>query len=335
MQSFFDYMKNIEGNINVEFYNGRDESLLSCLNRIEPDVFFASRNILGKKISIPWISYIADFQHKYYHEYFSSEECLNRDIHYATIIRDAPAILVNSYSVYKDIYRFYPYACSRIFSLPFAAAPMANWFLPPPKDICQKYGIPKKFFIICNQFWKHKSHITAFEALHDLISRKGNNEYCHIVCTGNTDDYRFPSYYKELKEKIEAIGIKDKVFFLGFIPKIDQIQLMKESIAVIQPTLFEGGPGGGSIYDAISLGVPAIISDIPVNREIDSELLRFFPVGSFKELSIAMEDFAKYPPQRRKAEDLIKEGRLRTSQLRQTILDAIRFVTNGTTLKAR
>ena len=110
---------------------------------------------------------------------------------------------------------------------------------------------------------------------------------------------------------------------------------MKESIAVIQPTLFEGGPGGGSIYDAISLGVPAIISDIPVNREIDSELLRFFPVGSFKELSIAMEDFAKYPPQRRKAEDLIKEGRLRTSQLRQTILDAIRFVTNGTTLKAR
>ena len=57
---------------------------------------------------------------------------------------------------------------------------------------------------------------------------------------------------------------------LGFIPKPDQIRLMREAVAVVQPTLFEGGPGGGSIYNAIALGRPVIVSDLPVNREIES-----------------------------------------------------------------
>ena len=53
---------------------------------------------------------------------------------------------------------------------------------------------------------------------------------------------------------MDELGINDDVEIVGHIPKLDQIALLKNSIAVIQPTLFEGGPGGGSAYDAISLG---------------------------------------------------------------------------------
>ena len=37
------------------------------------------------------------------------------------------------------------------------------------------------------------------------------------------------------------------------INKKDQLSLIRSAKALIQPTLFEGGPGGGSCRDAISL----------------------------------------------------------------------------------
>jgi hypothetical protein len=45
---------------------------------------------------------------------------------------------------------------------------------------------------------------------------------------------------------------------------------------MVQPSLFEGGPGGGSVFDAISLGVPCIVSDVQVNLELNEPIVTFF-----------------------------------------------------------
>jgi glycosyltransferase involved in cell wall biosynthesis len=87
---------------------------------------------------------------------------------------------------------------------------------------------------------------------------------------------------------LNSLGIADKVKILGHIPKLDQIALLKKSLAVIQTTLFEGGPGGGSVYDSISLGVPAIVSNIPINLEIDCGDVVYFKVGNDTDLGDAM-----------------------------------------------
>ena len=59
---------------------------------------------------------------------------------------------------------------------------------------------------------------------------------------------------------------------------------MGKSKALIQPTLFEGGPGGGSVYDAISLDVPIILSNIEVNQEVKYNKTLFFNPYDYKEL---------------------------------------------------
>ena len=70
--------------------------------------------------------------------------------------------------------------------------------------------------------------------------------------------------------------------------------LLKKSIAVIQPTLFEGGPGGGASYDAISLGKPLIVSDIAVNREIEeNERVFFFMAKNTNSLMKKMNEVSK------------------------------------------
>jgi glycosyltransferase involved in cell wall biosynthesis len=51
---------------------------------------------------------------------------------------------------------------------------------------------------------------------------------------------------------------------------------MRSAVALVQPSLFEGGPGGGAVFDAVSLGVSCIVSDIKVNRELNDPIVTFF-----------------------------------------------------------
>ena len=59
---------------------------------------------------------------------------------------------------------------------------------------------------------------------------------------------------------------------------------------MVQPSIYEGGPGGFSSADAISLNKKVIISDIKINSEIkkDSRFIFFNPYDP-SELSNKME----------------------------------------------
>jgi glycosyltransferase involved in cell wall biosynthesis len=162
--------------------------------------------------------------------------------------------------------------------------------------------LPKKYFLISNQLWVHKDHKTAFKAL--WLLRRQEYTDIHIICTGQTYDFRFPSYYQEVQDYIIELGLETHIHFLGFIPKIEQIAILQKSIAIIQPTLFEGGPGGGAAYDAVAYGVPAIVSDIPVNTEIQYPLVVFFKVGNAEDLCQKMISQLNNPLARPSLEEL-------------------------------
>jgi hypothetical protein len=68
-------------------------------------------------------------------------------------------------------------------------------------------------------------------------------------------------------QAISTYGLANQIYLLGLIPKIDQIQLMRHSLAVIQPSLFEGW--STVVEDARCLGKKIILSDIPVHMEQD------------------------------------------------------------------
>lgn len=109
------------------------------------------------------------------------------------------------------------------------------------------------------------------------------------------EDYRNPVYIKNLKMLIENIVHKDKIHFVGLLPKLDQINIMINSIAVIQPTLFEGSLGGGSIHESIAYGIRNIISDIPINLEIEDSLTTFFKASDEDDLALQMYKLCLQP----------------------------------------
>ena len=85
------------------------------------------------------------------------------------------------------------------------------------------------------------------------------------------------------------MNCQQNIHFLGYIPKPDQIAIMRNAIGLIQPTLFEGGPGGGAVYNALCLGITCLISDIKVNREITGyDNVYFFDPNNSSELATLM-----------------------------------------------
>ena len=110
---------------------------------------------------------------------------------------------------------------------------------------------------------------------------------------------------------------------LGLIPKRAQIELLKGAVALVQPTLYEGGPGGGAAFDAIALDVPVLASDIPVNREIEGGDVRFFPPTDDKELAQLMSAAIGHAPVRRPPETLLAAGQAKIAAAGETLWSSL------------
>ena len=136
------------------------------------------------------------------------------------------------------------------------------------------------YFFLPNQFWKHKNHIAVFKAI--LINKP--NDYI-IICSGETFDHRDPSgdHFNMLEDFIFSNQLSKYIKILGPIPYNDVISLMMNSVAVINPSLFEGW--SSSVEEAKSIHKDIILSNIKVHLEQNPEFGHFFDPNNPKELS--------------------------------------------------
>lgn len=307
----------------VVFHNTTRAGLTACLRRVEASVVFPVLLPFVLPFPFPWVAYVPDLQHLRFPANFSLFKRCLRAVGYRRLVRTAPVLIVTSMDAERDLLEFYPTCAGRTVVLPFAPVPRRSWFLEGRRDVKAKYGLPRKYFVVCNQFWKHKSHTTAFEALARLSGRR-EADGVGLVCTGRTDDYRFPGLFLSLRRQLDALGISNRVVFTGHIDKLDQIAMVIQSVGVLQPTLFEGAPGAGVVCEAAAIGTPSIVSDIPVNREIESPYVRFFRAGDADDLADKMLDLLDETPTRPDPDALFAEGEKQKRILGEAILGALR-----------
>lgn len=231
------------------------------------------------------IGYLFDFQHKYLPQFFSYEQKRFRDIFFKDILDSNDYIIVNSKKTKKDILKFYKKIKSKIFVLPFA--PYLDFNL----DILEKKKNLNKYFIISNQFWSHKNFETVVNAMKFF-----KDENCELLITGNVDLKKNYKYFTEINNLVNRLNLSKKIKFLGNLEKTKQLSLMFNSLCVIQPSLFEGGPGGFSAYEAISLDKYLLLSDIEVNKEAKSKKIVFFKKKNAKDLFGKMNKIYKTTP---------------------------------------
>jgi glycosyltransferase involved in cell wall biosynthesis len=319
-KSFVDTFKSINDKIEIYYYNGKESDLAKMAIKHDIDFMLPAFNPLTPNFPKAWAGYIYDFQHKYYPEFFTEEDIKNRDTQFLSMLNQAKTIIVNAKSVKNDIEKFVGETYATVIPLPFC--PVLNLdFFKNEIDLTQ-YKLPKQYFMISNQFWKHKDHVTAFRALRLFLDRVSDTEVC-LVCTGQTHDVRFPDYFDSLQGLILELNLSNNVRILGYIPKNDQLQILKNCVSVIQPTLFEGGPGGGAVYESVAYGIPSIVSDIPVNKEIDDETVTFFKTGSPDDLAEKMIYVFNQEKKQYTVDYLVKKNKKALINMGKNILSVI------------
>lgn len=268
---------------------------------------------------IPFLSYIYDFQHHHFPKFFTPEQVSARDDLFETILIRSDAVVVNAHAVKADAERFRPGTTGRVLALPFSASAKPEWFRTDMDETRRRYGIGERYFMVSNQFWIHKRHEVAIRAFAQVALCDRELE---LVLTGSTSDYRAPRRLEDIVRLIETLGIAERVRILGIVPKLDQIALLRGAIAIVQPTAFEGGPGGGSVFDATALGVPTVVSDIPVNREIAEHVTAYFPLDDVDALVVQLDELRRRVPNPRSVAELLQEGANRRLQQGEAIWNA-------------
>lgn len=239
--------------------------------RNEVDVIFPVQDMpVGSHARV--VGWYADLQHRYYPEFFSRSNRLERELRIHLMLKHSRQLVVSSQAVADDFHRFYKVPESLRIDLFRFVSPLKPMDPALVRDVKARYQIRHPYFIVSNQFHKHKNHRTAIKAFGAAASELDQVE---LVLTGRPPRLADSPYLRELHDIIEQHGIQGRVRFLGAIPRSDQVALMQEALAVIQPSLFEGW--STVIEDAKSLQVPVIASDLPVHREQLAECARYFP----------------------------------------------------------
>jgi glycosyltransferase involved in cell wall biosynthesis len=114
-----------------------------------------------------------------------------------------------------------------------------------------------------NQYWQHKNHHVVAQALR-LLRDEGRPAPL-ILSTGKTEDPRTPAYFTEFEAMVRAQGLAADYRILGVIPRHDMLVLLAHSMAVLNPSRFEGW--STTVEEAKALGKPLLVSDIAVHRE--------------------------------------------------------------------
>jgi glycosyltransferase involved in cell wall biosynthesis len=234
-------------------------------------------------------SWIPDFQHKFYPEFFSKGNLFMREARFKNIIDKSDALVLSSNNSYSHLKKFYKVKEDKIkvHVIPFVSL-IQDFVLPEYTELATRYNISTPYFLVSNQFYAHKNHIVVLKAIKEL--KKSYADFT-VYFTGKTEDYRNPLFYETLIKYIKENDLKNQAIILGIIPREDQLGLLKNSLAVIQPSKFEGW--STVIEDAKTLQKQVICSNIDVHVEQMGENAFYFNPDLAEELSKLMNLFVK------------------------------------------
>lgn len=261
--------------------------LLNIVERYKIDYIYPAQYRDDKYID-KGIMWIPDFQHIYCPEFFQENELQERELLFEYIARNHKKLVLSSNSAKSDYLKKYSQFTENVYVIPFVSAIESRIIYEDKiKETQEKYEIFEPYFLVSNQFWKHKNHRIVLEALN--YAKQQYNVDMFVICTGDFSDYRNPTYTEELKEYIADNHLEDNFRVLGLIEREDQLQLMKGSLAVVQPSLFEGW--GTVVEDAKTLKKRIIMSDIDVHQEQKNADCTLYDRNDSKQLAEIMMQF--------------------------------------------
>lgn len=246
------------------------DSVARTLQSARIDVVFGD---LGQDAvqEVPSVGWIPDFQHLHFPEFFPADEVQGRNVAYRDCVERSALLMLSSRDCERDFITFAPEWASKARVASFASLLPDEVFDRDPEDVRRSLDIPRPYALVPNQWWRHKNHETALRAA-QLVKEAGSP--LTWVFTGALADYRDPEYPQRMLALIDELGLGSVVNVLGVLPRVDQVQLLRDADLIVHPSLFEGW--STVVEDAKTLGQRMVLSDLEVHREQEPPNALFF-----------------------------------------------------------
>ena len=273
---------------------GVDAPVKELFSKQRIDVVFESAHFFGSDLKIPTIAWIPDFQHRHLRDLFTFGAYWKRELGFRAQLAAGRQIMLSSAAAESDCHRFYSGARGKTHVLRFAAMAQPALRGDEARAIADQYELPRHYFYMPNQFWQHKNHALVIDAL--AIARERGFDIV-VVASGKQEDPRRPKHVPELLARISRLGLHRQLRLLGLIPYDHVRALMVASQALLNPSRFEGW--STTVEEARALGVPMVLSEIPVHIEQAEGHAVFFDCQSPASLADALCSYQSIPDEAR------------------------------------
>lgn len=169
---------------------------------------------------------------------------------------------------------------------------------PDMEGVRRKFGLPGEFLLAVGHFERRKNYLRLIEAI-ALLRDRGFD--CNLVIVGNDSGER-----RLVEESVAAAKLSPQVKILSGLSDLEVRCIYKLSTMFVFPSSYEGF--GIPILEAMAAGVPPVLSDIPVFREITEGRGVYFPHNSAEAMAQAIEATLG---SRSRRQDLVSYGRQR------------------------
>ena len=161
------------------------------------------------------------------------------------------------------------------------------------ESVMNRYNLkPQKYFIFCSKWWKNKNHGALINAFNKFAQK---NSDVKLILVG---DHRGVYQSRPIEE-----FSSDRVIITGFVPDEELGILLKNALAFIHPSVYEGF--GMPIIEAMANGIPVACSNVASLPEVAGSAALFFDPFDVNSITKAMHRLADDPLLRK---DLIKKG---------------------------
>lgn len=189
---------------------------------------------------------------------------------FRSAVRRARLIIVPSQAVKKDLLSYYRLDPEKI-TVIYEGVSEAFKLNPPVGG-----QNSKPFLIYTGSLYPHKNVERLIEAVR-LIKVP-----LKIVCSRSV-------FTKRLAQKTNSRLVE----FLGFVSDRELVRLYQQATALVQPSLMEGFDL--NVIEAMASGLAAVISDIPVHREIAGQAAVYFNPRDIKDIAAAIKRVLNSP----------------------------------------
>ena len=160
-------------------------------------------------------------------------------------------------------------------------------------EVMNKYKLePQKYFIFCSTWGRNKNHGMLMKAFNEFSKR---NPEIKLILVGK--------HQKTFQGKPIESYQTDRLIITGFVPNDELAILLKNALAFVHPSVYEGF--GMPIIEAMANGIPVACSNVASLPEVAGNAALLFDPFDVNSIVEAMHKLADNPQLR---EELIQKG---------------------------